>query len=302
MPELPEIETIKRGLQGLILNTKIVQCELLNAKSFRGDIEQLVGRKIIKIDRKGKALLMRLDDGRTILGHMRMTGQLIYIGSNQINSDLMKGNRFAAGHPDGNFVAEMPSRHTRVWFEFEDGGRLYFNDLRKFGYLALMDEADLARDKFLQELAPEPWDMSAEAFYDILQKHAKTTIKAVLLNQKLICGLGNIYADESCYVVGIFPGVLAGDLSRDQANALLNAACDVMRRSIDSGGSTMKDYVKPDGTRGNYLDKFAQVFRRDGEPCLKCGTQILKIRVAGRGTHFCPHCQPEHKKEFVNAD
>ena len=124
MPELPEIETIKRGLQGLILNTKIVQCEVLNAKSFRGDAGQLVGRKIVKIDRKGKALLLRLDDGRTILGHMRMTGQLIYIGSNRITSDLMKGERFAAGHPDGNFVAEMPSRHTRVWFEFEDGGRL----------------------------------------------------------------------------------------------------------------------------------------------------------------------------------
>ena len=297
MPELPEIETIKRGLQGLILNTKIVQSEVLNAKSFRGDAGQLVGRKIVKIDRKGKALLMRLDDGRTILGHMRMTGQLIYIGKNQIESDLMNNGRFAAGHPDGNFVAEMPSRHTRVWFEFADGGRLYFNDLRKFGYLALMNDVDLAKDKFLCELAPEPWDMSGDVFYDILQKHAKTNVKAVLLNQKLICGLGNIYADEACFVTGIFPGTLAGDLSRSQADALLNAACDVMRRSIDSGGSTMKDYVKPDGTRGNYLDKFAQVFRRDGEPCVKCGTTILKTRVAGRGTHYCPHCQPEHKKE-----
>lgn len=298
MPELPEIETIKRGLQGLILNTKIVQCGVLNAKSFRGDAGQIVGRKIGKIDRKGKALLMRLDDGRTILGHMRMTGQLIYIGKNQIESDLMKNGRFAAGHPDGNFVAKMPSRHTRVWFEFEDGGRLYFNDLRKFGYLALMDEAGLAKDKFLQELAPEPWDMSGDVFYDIMQKHTKTNVKSILLNQKLICGLGNIYADEACFVTGIFPGTLAGDLSRSQTDALLQAACDVMRRSIDSGGSTMKDYVKPDGTRGNYLDKFAQVFRRDGEPCLKCGTKILKIRVAGRGTHYCSHCQPEHKKEL----
>ena len=302
MPELPEIETIKRGLQGLILNTKIVQYEVLNAKSFRGDAGQLVGRKFVKIDRKGKALLMRLDDERTILGHMRMTGQLIYIGPERITSDLMSGDRFAAGHPDGNFVAEMPSRHTRVWFEFEDGGRLYFNDLRKFGFLALMNDTGLARDKFLQSLAPEPWDMSPDIFYDIMQKHAKTNVKAVLLNQKLICGLGNIYADEACYMVGIFPGTLAGDLSRGQTDALLEACCDVMQRSIDSGGSTMKDYVKPDGTRGNYLDKFAQVFRRDGESCSKCGTTILKTRVAGRGTHYCPHCQPVYKKEFVNVD
>ena len=302
MPELPEIETIKRGLQGLILNTKIVQCEVLNAKSFRGDAGQLVGQKFVKIDRKGKALLVRLDDGRTILGHMRMTGQLIYIGPERIASDLMNGDRFAAGHPDGNFVAEMPSRHTRVWFEFEDGGRLFFNDLRKFGFLALMNDEDLARDKFLQSLAPEPWDMAPDAFYDIMQKHAKTNVKAVLLNQKLIYGLGNIYADEACYMVGIFPGTLAGDLTRSQTDALLEACCNVMRRSIDSGGSTMKDYVKPDGTRGNYLDKFAQVFRRDGEPCLKCGTTILKTRVAGRGTHYCPHCQSEQKKEFTNVD
>ena len=298
MPELPEIETIKRGLQGLILNTKIVQCEVLNAKSFRGDAGQLVGRKFVKIDRKGKALLMCLDDGRTILGHMRMTGQLIYVGKNRITSDLMSGNRFAAGHPDGNFVAEMPSRHTRVWFELEDGGRLYFNDLRKFGYLALMDEAGLAKDKFLNELAPEPWDMTSDVFYDIMQKHAKTNVKSILLNQKLICGLGNIYADEACFVTGIYPGTMAGNLSRSESDTLLQAARDVMQRSIDSGGSTMKDYLKPDGTRGNYLDKFAQVFRRDGEPCLKCGTIILKNRTAGRGTHFCPHCQPEHKKEF----
>ena len=103
-------------------------------------------------------------------------------------------------------------------------------------------------------------------------------------------------------MVGIFPGTLAGDLSRSQTDALLEACCNVMRRSIDSGGSTMKDYVKPDGTRGNYLDKFAQVFRRDGEPCLKCGTTILKTRVAGRGTHYCPHCQSEQKKEFTNVD
>lgn len=302
MPELPEIETIRRGLQGLILNTKIVQCEVLNAKSFRGDAGQIVGRKFVKIDRKGKALLMRLDDGRTILGHMRMTGQLIYVGNNRIRSDLMNGDRFAAGHPDGNFVAEMPSRHTRVWFEFEDGGKLFFNDLRKFGFLALMNDDELAHDKFLSELAPEPWDMSGDVFYDILQKHAKTSIKAVLLNQKLICGLGNIYVDEACFMTGIFPGTLAGKLSRGQSDLLLKSACDVMQRSIDSGGSTMKDYVKPDGSRGNYLDKFAQVFRRDGEPCLKCGTIILKTRVAGRGTHYCPKCQPEYKKEFVNVD
>ena len=288
MPELPEIETIKRGLQGLILNTKVVQFEVLNAKSFRGEKASVLGRKFVKIDRKGKALLLRLDNGMTILAHMRMTGQMIYVGA---------GERFAAGHPDDNFVAEMPSRHTRVWFGFEDGGHLYFNDLRKFGFLALLDEKSLENDKFLSELGPEPWDINEADFYERLQKHKSAPIKATLLNQKVVAGLGNIYVDEACFLTGIFPGVLTGSLSRAQSDELLRNARKVMQDAIAAGGSTMKDYVRADGTRGNYLDKFARVFRRDGEACLTCGTTILKTRVAGRGTHYCPKCQPEQKME-----
>lgn len=287
MPELPEIETIRRGLQGLILNKKIVQCVVLCEKSFRGDSQSLQGRKFVKIDRKGKALILRLDDGRSVLGHMRMTGQMIYVD---------KDGRFAAGHPDGNFIAEMPSRHTRVYFDFEDGSHLYFNDLRKFGFLAIMTDDQLENDRFLSELGPEPWDMNEDAFYEILSKHKNTSIKAVLLNQKLICGLGNIYVDEACFKSKIFPGRNAGSITREESDDLLKAARDVMTHAIESGGSTMKDYVKPDGTRGNYLDKFAQVFRRDGQSCARCGTTILKIRVAGRGTHFCPKCQSGYKE------
>ena len=284
MPELPEIETIRRGLQGRILNTKIVQFEVLSAKSFRGEKAHVLGRKFVRIDRKGKALLMRLDDGMTIMAHMRMTGQMIVVGA---------GERFAAGHPDGNFVAEMPSKHTRVWFGFEDGSHLYFNDLRKFGFLALLDEKSLENDRFLRELGPEPWDMSEADFYEALQRHKSAPIKATLLNQKVVAGLGNIYVDEACHLMRIFPGTLTGKLSRAQSDALLQNARKVMQDAIDAGGSTMKDYVRADGTRGNYLDKFARVFRRDGEACLTCGTTILKTRVAGRGTHYCPKCQPE---------
>ena len=284
MPELPEIETIRRGLQGRILNTKIVQFGVLSAKSFRGEKAHVLGRKFVRIDRKGKALLMRLDDGMTIMAHMRMTGQMIVVGA---------GERFAAGHPDGNFVAEMPSKHTRVWFGFEDGSHLYFNDLRKFGFLALLDEKSLENDRFLRELGPEPWDMSEADFYEALQRHKSAPIKATLLNQKVVAGLGNIYVDEACHLTRIFPGTLTGKLSRAQSDVLLQNARKVMQDAIDAGGSTMKDYVRADGTRGNYLDKFARVFRRDGEACLTCGTTILKTRVAGRGTHYCPKCQPE---------
>ena len=281
MPELPEVETIRRGLQGLILNKKIVQIEILNEKSWRGDKSQVIGESVVALDRRGKALLMRLSNGLWILTHLRMTGQLIYVGD----------ERYAAGHPDANFTAEMPSRHTRVYFEFEDGTHLYFNDLRKFGFMKIMSDGDLADDSFLSSLAPEPWVMDENDFYERLQRHAKAPVKAVILDQKVIAGVGNIYADEGLFLAKVYPGRLAGDLSRREASALLEGLREVMQRSIDSGGSTMKDYVRADGTKGSYLEKFANVFRREGSACPKCGVEIKKTRVAGRGTHFCERCQ-----------
>jgi formamidopyrimidine-DNA glycosylase len=287
MPELPEVETIKRGLERLILHKKISRVEILNEKSWRGmDAERVLGQEIVEFDRRGKALLVRLSNNLWMMAHLRMTGQMIVVGA---------GEKFAAGHPDGNFTAEMPSRHTRIWFEFDDGSHLYFNDLRKFGFIKLTDELGLQEDDFLRKLAPEPWDMSSDEFWARLQKHPNSPIKAVLLNQHIIAGVGNIYADEACFVARIFPGVKVREISRETADELLHGLREVMQRSIDSGGSTMKDYVRADGTRGSYLEKFAQVFRRDGEACHKCGSEILKTRVAGRGTHYCPKCQPKGK-------
>ena len=281
MPELPEIETIKRGLQGLILNTKIVQFEVLNAKSFRGEKAQVLGRKIVKIDRKGKALLLRLDDGMTILAHMRMTGQMIFVGD----------EKFAAGHPDGGFTEKMPGRHTRVYFDFTNGTHLFFNDQRKFGFIAVLDELGLHEDKFLNKLAPEPWDMKPDDFWAMLQRHKAAPIKAAILDQSNIAGVGNIYADEGCFYAKILPWRRCDSLDRDEADLLLRGLCEVMQASIDSGGSTMKDYVRADGTKGSYLEKFAQVFRREGLECRRCGGMIEKTRVAGRGTHYCKGCQ-----------
>lgn len=283
MPELPEVETIKRGLERLILHKKISRVEILNEKSWRGmDAERVLGQEIVEFDRRGKALLMRLSNNLWMMAHLRMTGQMIVVGA---------GEKFAAGHPDGNFTAEMPSRHTRIWFEFDDGSHLYFNDLRKFGFIKLTDELGLQEDDFLRKLAPEPWDMSSDEFWARLQKHPNSPIKAVLLDQHIIAGVGNIYADEACFIARIFPGVKVREISRETADKLLAGVCEVMQASIDSGGSTMKDYVRADGTKGSYLEKFAQVFRRDGDCCRVCGAKILKTRVAGRGTHYCPECQ-----------
>ena len=189
-----------------------------------------------------------------------------------------------------NFIDKLPNKQTRVILEL-DSGTLYFNDQRKFGFIKVIDADKVEDDAFIKKLAKEPWQMTPEEFYEKLQKHKNSPIKAVILDQTIICGLGNIYADESLFMSGIHPATKAGALTKKEASTLLDMAAKAMDTAIDSGGSTMKDYVKADGTKGDYLDKFAQIFNRTGKPCLVCGTKIEKIRVAGRGTHICPNCQ-----------
>ena len=277
MPELPEVETIRRGLGRFIIGKKINKIEILCSKSFQGT--PIVGR-VKNIRRFGKALIIDLDNQQSLMIHLRMTGQLIYDGR----------ERYAAGHPSENFTAALPNRQTRVIIHFDDG-ILYFNDQRKFGFIKPLPTDMVESDAFIKKLAKEPWSMSAAELHAKLQKHPKSPIKATILDQTIICGLGNIYADETLFAIGIHPETKSGALSLEDCAKLIAAAKDVMDRSIDSGGSTMATYVKADGTKGDYLEKFAQVFRREGQPCPRCGHIIQKIKVAGRGTHICPHCQ-----------
>ncbi len=281
MPELPEVETIRRGLQGYILNKKIVQIDVREAKMAQGeDISLIRNQKVLGLRRFGKALVIDFANRYSMMVHLRMTGQLIWRGE----------ECYAAGHPSENFIAELPNKQTRIIFVFEDG-KLFFNDQRKFGFVKILKTAEVQNDAFIAKLALEPWEMTTEELLKKFKKHAKITVKAALLDQKIICGLGNIYADESLFYAGIHPATKAGDLNFVQVEMILRGARKVMEDSINSGGSTMATYVKADGTRGNYLDKFAQVFGKEGTPCPKCGTIITKIRVAGRGTHVCSECQ-----------
>lgn len=282
MPELPEVETVRRGLQGFILNKKIKKIEVFCDKSFQGQPTLAEDQTIKNIRRFGKALILDLSNDISLMIHLRMTGQLIYDGD--------KTDRYAAGHPSENFTAALPNKQTRVIVKFPDG-TLYFNDQRKFGFFKTIKTAEVENDAFIQKLAKEPWVMTADELYDKFQRHKNSLIKATILDQSIICGLGNIYADESLFAANIHPERRAGTITKSETEALLKAARKIMDAAIDSGGSTMATYVKADGTKGDYLEKFAQVFHRDGQPCLKCGTTIIKIRVAGRGTHICPHCQ-----------
>lgn len=300
MPELPEVETIKRGLERFLLNKKIVQVKIATEKSFVGPRELVEDQKVVDLRRRGKALLVDLSGGVTLMMHLRMTGQLIYrMRGTENGADILTvakrrqlgdSQSFAGGHPTDAFFAELPNKQTRVEIQLEDG-TLFFNDQRKFGFIKVLETAEVEDEAFIKKLAPEPWQMTGEEFYQRLQRHKNALIKAVILDQGVIAGLGNIYADEALFMTKIHPARRAGSLSEKEAEELLVAARTVMERSIESGGSTMATYVRADGTKGNYLEKFAQVFRREGQACLKCGAEIEKIRVAGRGTHICPVCQ-----------
>ena len=277
MPELPEVETIRRGLSKFILKKKLISTDILCEKSF---INEPVTGKVLNIRRFGKALVIDLDCGNSLMIHLRMTGQLIYDGK----------ERYAAGHPSENFVAKLPNKQTRVILKFEDG-TLYFNDQRKFGFIKVIDTPEVEKDKFIKSLAKEPWVMGIDELYDKLGRHKNSCIKATILDQKVICGLGNIYADEALFEAGIHPERKCGEVSKKEAEKLLIASRNVMDKSIESGGSTMATYVKADGTKGDYLETFAQVFHKEGQTCPRCGSEIKKIRVAGRGTHICERCQ-----------
>ena len=288
MPELPEVETIKRGLSKYIIKQKIKNIQVLCEKSFQSEKNcgALEGACITKIRRFGKALVIDLDNQKSLMIHLRMTGQLIYDPKDRTE-------RFAAGHPSDNFLDQLPNKQTRVIIELENG-TLYFNDQRKFGFIKVLDTRSVEKDPFIKKLAPEPWSMPVDEFYEKLKKHKNSPIKAIILDQTIICGLGNIYADESLFMSSIHPSTKAGQITKSQAEAIIKNAKIVMEKSIASGGSTLKDYKKADGKRGDYLDKFAQVFNRQGQPCPRCGTTIEKIKVAGRGTHICPNCQSLH--------
>jgi len=287
MPELPEVETIRRGLSMLLPGRTVERTESTTPKSFPNsdaDVRAfLVGAKITSIRRRAKVLMIDLSSSYTLVIHLKMTGQLVF---------RSKGARFGAGHPSDSLIGELPDKSTRATLEFTDGSHLFFNDQRKFGWVRLVPTREVPNIDFMRRVGPEPLeaDFIWQLLRDRLQRRGNTTIKAALLDQSVIAGVGNIYADESLWGAKLHPARLVKTLTDSDFRRLHDALVDVLRLSIDKGGSTDKNYVNAEGKKGSYLS-FASVFRREGQPCPRCGTVIIKIRVAGRGTHLCSHCQ-----------
>jgi formamidopyrimidine-DNA glycosylase len=288
MPELPEVETIRLGLKDLLSGRQVAAADFDWPKSFPNapeDVKRfLIGAKVLEVKRRAKVLIIDLSTGYSLVIHLKMTGQLVF---------RAKGVQFGAGHPSASLIGDLPDKSTRVTLAFTDKSRLFFNDQRKFGWMRLMPTIEVMELDFFKKVGPEPLgeDFSWKDLKARLQRRKNTSVKAALLDQTVIAGVGNIYADESLWGAKIHPARPVRDLKDAQIKKLYEELVAVLRLSIEKGGSTDKNYVNAEGRRGSYLS-FANVFRREGKPCARCGTIIEKIRVAGRGTHFCPHCQP----------
>lgn len=287
MPELPEVETVRLGLQAFLPGKQVSAIHNDWPKSFpnvRSDVQQyLIGSHITAVRRRAKVLLVDLDTAYTLVIHLKMTGQLVYRG---------EGERFGAGHPNDSLVHDLPDKTTHVQLDFTDGSRLFFNDQRKFGWVRLLPTVLVPEIDFFKKVGPEPLEASFtyDVFKACLMRRAKSGIKAVLLDQTVIAGIGNIYADESLWAAKIHPATAVQDIPTAKLKKLYTDLLAILRLSIEKGGSTDRNYVNAEGKKGSYLT-FANVFRREGKACPRCGTTIIKTRVAGRGTHICPVCQ-----------
>ncbi|HEY8505552.1 MAG TPA: bifunctional DNA-formamidopyrimidine glycosylase/DNA-(apurinic or apyrimidinic site) lyase [Gemmataceae bacterium] len=280
MPELPEVETVARDLRPLVVGRR-VEAVAAGAKALRRRWQRewgpaLVGEVITAVRRRGKWLIFELSGGGALLVHLGMTGQLTVAPAGAEVTDHTH-LRFRLGEPRGGADPAGPRE-------------LRFRDARRFGSVTFYPGAE-ALDAFLAErLGPEPFELSAREWRAALAR-SRRSLKAVLLDQRVVAGVGNIYADEALFAARLNPGRRGGEVTAAEAERLRRALARVLRRAIEHRGSTIRDYVGGSGQRGRFQDRFA-VYGRAGEPCPRCGTPVAVRRLAGRSSHYCPKCQP----------
>jgi len=272
VPELPEVETIKSGLQKVITGKMIKKFESLDSKVVRFKSINIGNTHIKNIERRVKMLIINLDNGKSLLIHLKLTGQLIWKKS--------KNNEF-------------PNKFTRAFFNLGDGSRLYFNDLRRFGYIKLYETNELINVPELKKLGPEPLGEKFKSQIPnlkIIIKNSKKPIKNLLMDQTFIAGIGNIYADEILFYAGILPNRKANRLDNDEIEKIFAAIPVILKRGIKYGGTSVDAYLNAFGKEGE-MAQYLMVYRKTGKSCRKCGTKVKRITLGGRGTHFCERCQ-----------
>ncbi|ADO77597.1 DNA-formamidopyrimidine glycosylase [Halanaerobium praevalens] len=275
MPELPEVETVVKGLGPLIRNKKVTEVEIReknmiaypknNIKAFKKD---LLGAKIEKVKRRGKYIIIELNNYKNLVIHLRMTGKL-----------LVKE------------VKDFRDKHTHVIFSLDDGQEIRFNNIRKFGRVYLIDRDQPEQAGGLATLGPEPLsdNLSLEDFKELF-KNRRALMKSLLLNQKFIAGIGNIYADEILFRAAILPDRTADQLSESEKEAIYYNMREILQKGIIYGGTSFSDYVNAFGEKGSFQEEL-RVHQREEKKCYQCGTKIKKIKISGRSTYFCPQCQ-----------
>lgn len=282
MPELPEVETVRRGLlpamEGVVIDRADVNRPDLRWPFPDHMAERLTGQVVMGLRRRSKYVLADLSSGETLLIHLGMSGRML-----------------VSGDPLGAFVASHPApeKHDHVVFHMANGARVTFNDARRFGAMDLMKTAEAADHWLLRDLGPEPLGNAFDESYLIDRlKTRKTPIKTALLDQRIVAGLGNIYVCEVLFRAGISPRQKAADLSLGQVGSLVPIIRDVLSEAIEAGGSSLKDYRRADGELG-YFQHVFQVYGREGAPCLRpgCDGVIDRFAQSGRSTFACPQCQ-----------
>lgn len=302
MPELPEVETIRRGLEKHLLGLKLIAIHIHLPKIFFGDVNHVIGEEVVAIRRFGKGLVVDLSNNYSLTIHVKMTGQLIFQDAKMQSFKDTKshGNIYPPVniHISDDKTASLPNKYTHVIFEFRkqnaDGrtkeSTLFFNDIRQFGWIKIVPSDKLQETSFFNRLGKEPLrDLTLEEFKNILAK-SQAPIKQLLMDQQKIAGVGNIYANDALWDSKIHPLRPANSLSMKEGKVLFDSLEKVLTLGIAVGGASERDYVNVLGEKGGYQHHFL-VYKRTGKPCKRCGTTIERIVVGGRGTFICPKCQ-----------
>ena len=317
MPELPEVSIIVNGLNNKLKGLVLKSIEYDWPKKFfwgrrpggasgsegKYAIKDIKGKRVEKVERIGKIVVIELSNAKrlktkvkrkksvshssldisrvSVLIHLKLTGQLIYQDAK---------TRIAGGHPIPPLNLPVPNKTTRVTFEFTNGGHLYFNDMRKFGWVRIVESGKLKVESFLENLGPDALEIKYEEFSARLKKKPNARIKKLLMDQSFVAGVGNIYSDEALWLAKIHPRRSVISLSDKEIRALFDGVRDSMNLAISKGGSSANAYVDSGGERGLYLS-YANAYHMTGKPCARCKTSIVRQKMDGRSAHFCPKCQ-----------
>lgn len=283
MPELPEVETIRGQLEKFLVGHTILDVKINQPKIFTGNVKDVVGAKIKGVRRFAKVLCIDLSNRNSITAHIKLTGQFVYRGPNLKKPiDLSK-----------KIVGGVPGPHTHVIFTLDRGGFLYYNDIRRFGWIRILKTTDVTTSGFVGKLGPEPFSgLTLEIFKEALSK-SKRPIKVVIMDQQKIGGVGNIYATDALWLSKINPRKAANTLNSDQKKDLYDAILKVLKKGIEMGGASELAYVTPDGGEGSYQKHFL-AYGKEGTLCPRCKKEkFVKYFLGGRGTYVCPNCQKD---------